>query len=129
MTRKTPLIGLVGRLVEQKGIDLVKKAMPKLLEKDVQFVFLGTGEPSYERYFAKLASENPGRVSVKIGFDAAYAQQIYAGSDFFLMPSRFEPCGLGQLYALKYGTLPWCAQGGLDDHTDRLFPATARVRL
>ncbi len=127
VNKNKPVFGFVGRLVEQKGIDLIKKAIPKLLEQDMQFVFLGTGEPSYERWFTKLAKDNPEKVFVKIGFDGAYAQKIYAGCDFFLMPSRFEPCGLGQMISLRYGTIPIVrATGGLADTIREYEPSRCR---
>lgn len=115
-SKTAPICGFVGRLVDQKGIDLIKEAMPRLLEDGAQFVILGSGDPAYERWFTKLASDHPKQVYVKVGFDAAFAQQIYAGCDFFLMPSRFEPCGLGQMIALRYGAIPVVrATGGLAD--------------
>ena len=111
-----PVIGMVTRLTDQKGLDILKKAMPKLMKLDMQFVVLGTGDPSYEKYFAEQAKKHPDKVSVTIGFDAALAQRIYAGSDFFMMPSRFEPCGLGQMISLRYGSVPIVRRtGGLGD--------------
>ncbi|MCM8758464.1 MAG: glycogen synthase GlgA [Candidatus Omnitrophica bacterium] len=110
------VFGFVGRLVEQKGIDLIIEAVDMLKGKDFQFVCLGTGDASYEQAVQMLAAKYPEKVGVKIGFDDALARQIYAGSDFFLMPSRFEPCGLGQLISLKYGTIPVVRKtGGLAD--------------
>lgn len=112
-----PLMGAVTRLVEQKGPDLLYAVMPWLLrETDAQFVLLGSGDSAFEDAFRHLARVHPERVAVRIGFDAALAQQIYAGSDMFLMPSRFEPCGLSQLVALRYGSVPVVrATGGLAD--------------
>jgi starch synthase len=112
-----PLLGLVGRLVEQKGIDWVLAAMPKLLaETDVRFVMLGSGQVVYEQRLARLAKQHPSRVFVEIGYDESLAHQIEAGADLFLMPSRFEPCGLNQMYSLRYGTLPVVYKtGGLAD--------------
>jgi starch synthase len=101
-----PVFGVVGRLVEQKGIDLLTAAVPKLLEAGGQLVVLGTGDPAYEEKWKLLASHSAGKLWLTLGFDAALAQRIYAGSDFFLMPSRFEPCGLGQLISFRYGTIP-----------------------
>lgn len=116
VSAKTPLIGLISRLADQKGLDLIKSVMPKLMKKDCQFVLLGTGDPAYERYFTNLQKKYPTQVRANIGFDAVLAQQIYAGSDMFLMPSRFEPCGLGQLISLRYGTIPIVRRtGGLAD--------------
>jgi starch synthase len=113
---RAPLIGMVGRLVKQKGFDLVAEALPKLMEKDFQFVVLGTGQPEYHELLAEIASRFPGRIGVKLGFDEALAHRIEAGSDMFLMPSRFEPCGLNQLYSLKYGAVPIVSNtGGLAD--------------
>lgn len=112
-----PLLGIVCRLVEQKGLDLLHGIMPWLLqETDAQLVMLGSGQPHLQDAFLRWAQRHAGRVAVRIGFDAALAQQIYAGSDGFLMPSRFEPCGLGQLIALRYGSVPIVrATGGLAD--------------
>ena len=111
-----PLIGLVSRLVSQKGLDLVKYAMEDLLKQDVQFVVLGSGDWAYESYFDEIAARYPEKLAVKIGFVPSLARQIYAGSDLFLMPSKFEPCGLAQLIALRYGTLPIVREtGGLKD--------------
>jgi len=111
-----PLFGLIARLVDQKGLDLIRAACPAFFRRDVQFVVLGSGDPVYETYFKKLAARLPDKMSVNIGFDAALAQRIYAGGDFFLMPSRFEPCGLGQMISLRYGTIPIVrSTGGLAD--------------
>jgi starch synthase len=111
---RAPLFGVIGRLVEQKGVDLLTAVAPWLLERGGQLVVLGTGDPAYEQKWRELAARSTGRVSLTLGFDAALAQRIYAGSDFFLMPSRFEPCGLGQLISLRYGTVPIVrAVGGL----------------
>jgi starch synthase len=105
---------VIGRLVEQKGVDLLTAVGPWLLERGAQLVVLGTGEPSYEAKWRELAAKEKGRISLTLGFDAALAQRIYAGADLFLMPSRFEPCGLGQLISLRYGTIPVVrAVGGL----------------
>ena len=101
-----PVFGVVGRLVEQKGIDLLTAAAPKLLDAGGQLVVLGTGDPAYEAKWKALASRHAGRLWLTLGFDAALAQRVYAGSDLFLMPSRFEPCGLGQLISFRYGTIP-----------------------
>lgn len=113
---KTPLVGIVGRLTVQKGFDIVAEAMPELVQRDLQFAILGTGEKKYEELLAKAAVENPEHVGLKLAYDNALAHQIEAGSDFFLMPSRYEPCGLNQMISLKYGTIPIVrATGGLDD--------------
>lgn len=112
-----PVLGIVSRLVEQKGLDLVHAVLPWLMrETDAQVVILGSGQPYLQEAFLRRAEQHPGRMAVRVGFDAALAQQIYAGSDAFLMPSRFEPCGLGQLLALRYGSVPIVrATGGLAD--------------
>jgi starch synthase len=109
-----PIFGVIGRLVEQKGVDLLTAVAPWVLEKGGQLVVLGTGDPAYEKKWQELAAKNKGRLALTLGFDASLAQRIYAGSDLFLMPSRFEPCGLGQLISLRYGTIPVVrAVGGL----------------
>jgi len=111
-----PLLGFVGRLAEQKGIDLILEALPELEKENCQLVFLGTGNPDLENSLKETAKKYKGKVSVTIAFDASLAQKIYAGSDIFLMPSRFEPCGLGQMIAMRYGTIPIVrATGGLVD--------------
>jgi starch synthase len=111
---KVPVFGVVGRLVEQKGVDLLTAAAPHLLESGAQIVVLGSGDPAYEVKWTELAARSAGRLWLTLGFDAALAQRIYAGSDLFLMPSRFEPCGLGQLISFRYGTIPVVhAVGGL----------------
>jgi len=112
-----PLFGLVGRLVEQKGIDWILAAMRVLLaDTDARFVMLGSGQASYEHKLTRLAKQHPDRVFVEIGYDEPFAHQIEAGADLFLMPSRFEPCGLNQMYSLRYGTPPIVFKtGGLAD--------------
>ncbi len=111
-----PLIGLVSRLTGQKGVDLVTAALPALLARDVQLAVLGAGEPVYQEAIRRAAREHPGRVGARIGFDEGLAHRIEAGADLFLMPSRFEPCGLNQMYSLRYGTVPVVrAVGGLAD--------------
>ena len=112
----TPLLGVIGRLVEQKGVDLLTAVAPDLLEGGAQIAVLGTGDPAYEERWRRLRERYPSRLFLTLGFDAALAQRIYAGCDLFLMPSRFEPCGLGQLISLRYGTIPVVrAVGGLAD--------------
>ncbi|MCX7705127.1 MAG: glycogen synthase GlgA [bacterium] len=116
VSQNIPVFGFVGRLVEQKGIDLIIEAIDMLKDAEFQFVCLGTGEASYEQIVQSFSHKYPEKVGVRIGFDDGLARQIYAGSDFFLMPSRFEPCGLGQLISLKYGTIPIVRKtGGLAD--------------
>lgn len=114
---RAPLLGFVGRLTEQKGIDLVTGVMQDWLRtSDAQWVLLGTGEPKYEQLLTTLAERNPQKVALRLSFSNPLAHQIEAGADIFLMPSRFEPCGLNQLYSLKYGTVPVVrATGGLAD--------------
>ena len=117
IAEKLPLMGLISRLIDQKGLDLLEEALPPvLMEGDVQFVLLGTGEPRYEEFFLRLAETFPGQVAVQIGFNNGLAHRIEAGCDIFLMPSRYEPCGLNQMYSLRYGTVPLVRRtGGLAD--------------
>ena len=111
-----PLIGVVSRFVRQKGADLIAEAAPQIAAAGMYLVALGTGEPEYEDFFRQMNAEYPGRIAVKIGFDNALAHRIEAGADIFVMPSRYEPCGLNQIYSLRYGTVPVVrATGGLDD--------------
>lgn len=111
-----PLIGLVGRLAEQKGITLLSASIEALMQLDIQIVLLGTGEKWAEHFFSDIASRYPEKFACYIGYRNDLAHQIEAGSDMFLMPSLFEPCGLNQIYSLRYGTLPIVrATGGLDD--------------
>jgi starch synthase len=111
-----PLFGFVGRLTNQKGMDLIAAGVPRFLNEGAQVAILGTGAAEQEAHAKQLARDFPGRAAAAIAFDAALAQRIYAASDFFLMPSRFEPCGLGQLIALRYGAVPVVrATGGLID--------------
>lgn len=111
-----PMIGLISRLVDQKGLDLIECVLEEILKENVQFVVLGTGDHKYEHLFGWAMHIHPGKVSANIKFDNKLAHRIYAASDFFLMPSLFEPCGLGQLISLRYGTLPIVREtGGLKD--------------
>ncbi len=111
-----PLIGMVSRLVEQKGLEFILDSLEKILSLAVQFVILGTGESHYERQLSNWASQHPDKLHVTIGYDEALAHRIEAASDMYLMPSIFEPCGLNQLYSLRYGTLPIVTPvGGLAD--------------
>jgi starch synthase len=111
-----PLASWVGRLVAQKGVDLLLEALPALMAEPLQLVVLGSGEARYERWLRDAADQYPGRVALLIGYDEVLAHRIFAGSDLFLMPSRFEPCGLSQLYALRYGAVPVVhGVGGLAD--------------
>jgi len=111
-----PVVALVSRLADQKGMDLVLAALPELARRELQLVLLGSGRRDWEEAFAHAAREHPHRVAVRIGFDEGLAHRIEAGADLFLMPSRFEPCGLNQLYSLRYGTVPVVRRvGGLAD--------------
>jgi starch synthase len=113
---QAPLLGVVARLVEQKGIELILNAAVPLLQEGTQLIVLGEGDPAYHRELLKLRDRFPERMSVKLAFDEPLAHQIEAGSDLFLMPSLYEPSGLNQLYSMRYGTLPVVrATGGLAD--------------
>ncbi len=113
---RTPIIGMVTRLADQKGLDLLTQTITALMERNVQMVVLGTGEYYYHQLLWDLSQRYPGQFAVELAFDAALAQKIYAGSDFFMMPSQFEPCGLGQMIAMRYGSLPIVRHtGGLAD--------------
>jgi len=113
---RRPLVGLISRLVDQKGFDLIAEIADEFARLDASFVLLGTGERRYEDLWLGLAARHPDRVATQIGFDEALAHLIEAGADLFLMPSRFEPCGLNQMYSLRYGTVPLVrAVGGLVD--------------
>ncbi len=122
-----PLLGVVSRLADQKGIDLLLEIVGDLLRMDLQLVILGAGDQRYQEMLAKLPAGHPEKIGVKIGFDNALAHQIEAGADIFLMPSRYEPCGLNQIYSLKYGTVPVVrATGGLDDTIEDFDPLSGR---
>ncbi len=113
---EVPLVAMVGRLVEQKGIDLVAASLPEMLGMDLQLAILGSGRRDYQDLLLRAARERPGRLAVRVGFDERLAHRIEAGADVFLMPSRYEPCGLNQMYSLRYGTVPVVrAVGGLED--------------
>jgi len=110
------VLGHVGRLVEQKGVDLILRAIPQLLHKPIQLVLLGTGQPELETVADTASRAYPNQIGARIGYDEALSHLLEAGSDIFLMPSRFEPCGLNQLYSLRYGTPPIVRRtGGLGD--------------
>lgn len=112
----TPLIGLISRLVTQKGIDIILEALPSLVKLPLQFVLLGSGDRSLETALVALAKQHPNKLAVNIAYDETLAHRIEAGADMYLMPSRFEPCGLNQLYSLHYGTVPIVRNvGGLAD--------------
>lgn len=120
-----PVIGIVSRFVSQKGFDLIAAVADELMQEDLALVALGAGEAQYESLFATLAARYSGRVAVKIGYDNAVAHKIEAGADMFLMPSRYEPSGLNQMYSLRYGTPPIVrATGGLDDSVQNFDPTT-----
>jgi starch synthase len=113
---KAPLLGIISRLADQKGFDLVAEVLPQLMAQQAMVVILGTGEEKYHELLTAQAKKYPGQLGVKIAFDNRLAHLIEAGSDMFLMPSRYEPCGLNQLYSMKYGTVPVVrATGGLMD--------------
>lgn len=113
---KAPLLGMISRLADQKGFDLVAEVLPKLMAQQVMLVILGTGDELYHELLTKAAQKYPGQLGVKIAFDNRLAHLIEAGADMFLMPSRYEPCGLNQMYSMKYGTVPVVrATGGLMD--------------
>jgi starch synthase len=120
-----PLIGMVTRLAEQKGLDLVEQVVPEMMmHRRFSMAILGSGEPHFEHFFGWLQDRYPGRVCFYRGFNNKLAHQIEAGSDMFLMPSRFEPCGLNQMYSLRYGTVPIVRRtGGLGDSVQHFDPA------
>ncbi len=123
---RAPLVGMVTRFASQKGIDLLMAALPPLLEKH-QFccAILGSGEERYENFFRSLAARHPTRVHLRIGYSEEHAHWIEAASDMFLMPSQYEPCGLNQMYSLRYGTIPIVRRtGGLNDSVRHFDPAT-----
>ena len=114
--RDVPMISIISRLADQKGFDIILPIAEQILNSDIQFVLLGTGERKYEDFFRKLQWKYSGKLSTNIIFDDTLAQRIYASSDIFLMPSIFEPCGLGQMFSLRYGTIPVVRKtGGLSD--------------
>jgi len=113
---KKPVFGIITRLVEQKGIDLIISVMRDIVNMKAGLVLLGVGDIKYQKKLESLAKKHKGQISVRIAFDNKLAHMIEAGSDMFLMPSRYEPCGLNQIYSLRYGTIPVVrATGGLDD--------------
>jgi starch synthase len=113
---RMPLIGMISRLTAQKGFDLIEAVFDELIGLEVKMVLLGNGDPRYERFFTRAAERYPARIAVRIGFDETMAHKIEAGADIFLMPSRYEPCGLNQMFSLKYGTIPVVRSvGGLKD--------------
>jgi starch synthase len=124
-----PVFGIVSRFADQKGMDLVAEVLPELLELDVQVVILGTGDSQYELLFRALEDRHPRKFGLQVGFDEGLAHRIEAGADFFLMPSRYEPCGLNQQYSLRYGTIPIVSStGGLADTVVPYSPRAIRER-
>jgi starch synthase len=120
-----PIIASISRLVAQKGFDLIRQVAGRMLEAGAFFVSLGSGEPEYESFLQRLKDSAPNRVAVYRGFNESLAHRIEAGADIFLMPSLFEPCGLNQMYSMRYGTVPVVrATGGLDDTVEQFDPAT-----
>jgi starch synthase len=111
-----PILAMVTRLATQKGLDILEAAWPQLIRRPLQFVLLGDGEEKHMAFFRRLQDQHPEQISINLSFDDTLARRIYAGSDLFLMPSHYEPCGLGQLIALRYGTIPLVRRtGGLAD--------------
>ena len=124
---RLPVIGIVSRFAAQKGFDLIAQVIDRVAREEMVIVALGTGDKEYEDLFRRLNQQFPKKILVRIGFDNALAHKIEAGSDMFLMPSRYEPCGLNQIYSLKYGTVPVVrATGGLDDTIEPWEPRTGR---
>ncbi|MDH4178984.1 MAG: glycogen synthase GlgA [Armatimonadota bacterium] len=122
---EVPFFGLVSRLAGQKGLDVLAETLPHLLRLDVQFALLGTGEPYYHELLSGMAKQQPDKMAVVLTFDNALAHQIYAGCDMFVMPSYYEPCGLGQMISLRYGTIPVVREtGGLADTITDFDPDT-----
>jgi starch synthase len=123
----SPLLGMVSRLADQKGFDLLAEILEELFTLDIGFVLLGTGEQKYHDLFTQVAQKYPQKAAIRIAYDDRLAHKIEAGADFFLMPSKYEPCGLNQIYSLKYGTIPIVrATGGLDDTITNYDPTTKR---
>jgi starch synthase len=118
---EAPIIGVVSRMAEQKGLNILANSIEAIINNmHVQFVILGSGDKYLEAYFTALAKKYPGKIGVQIGYNNILAHKIEAGADFFIMPSRYEPCGLNQIYSLRYGTLPIVrATGGLQDTVEQ----------
>ena len=122
--RDVPVIGLISRLADQKGFDLIEEVAEELMSLDIQVVLLGTGDEKYHKLFSELHQKYPRKIAVMLEFNNEMAHLIEAGSDMFLMPSRYEPCGLNQLYSLRYGTIPIVRKtGGLADTIENANPA------
>ncbi|MCK4994711.1 MAG: glycogen synthase GlgA [Candidatus Omnitrophica bacterium] len=124
--RKIPLLGIITRLADQKGLDILAEVIEEVVKMPVQFILLGTGDPKYHKLFENLSSKYK-NTSIHLKFDATLAYKIYAGSDIFLMPSYYEPCGLGQLISLNFGTIPLARKtGGLADTVEDFDPFTKK---
>lgn len=124
---RLPVIGIVSRFAAQKGFDLISQVMDRLAREDMIVVALGSGDKEYQDMFTRLNKQFPNKIAVKIAYDNTLAHKIEAGSDMFLMPSKYEPCGLNQIYSLKYGTVPIVrATGGLDDTIEPWDPRTGK---
>jgi starch synthase len=124
---KVPVIGIVSRLAAMKGFDLVAQIMDRLALEEMIVIALGTGDKTYEDMFQRLHRQFPNKIAIKLAYDNAVAHKIEAGADMFLMPSRYEPCGLNQIYSLKYGTVPIVrATGGLDDTIEHWDPRSGK---
>jgi starch synthase len=122
-----PLLGMISRLADQKGFDLLMEILEELFISDIGFVLLGTGEQKYHDLFTHIAHKYPQKAGIRIAYDDRLAHKIEAGADFFLMPSKYEPCGLNQIYSLKYGTVPIVrATGGLDDTITHYDPVSKK---
>jgi starch synthase len=124
---KVPLLGMISRLADQKGFDLLMEILDQLFSLDIGFVLLGTGEQKYHDLFTQVAQKYPQKSGIRIAYDDRLAHKIEAGADFFLMPSKYEPCGLNQIYSLRYGTIPVVrATGGLDDTITQYDPTSRK---
>lgn len=122
-----PVIGIISRLADQKGFDILSEVVDEMMKLNLVFILLGTGDEKYHNLFTKISKKYLGKMGIKIGFDNILAHKIEAGADMFLMPSRYEPCGLNQMYSLKYGTIPIVrATGGLDDTIENFDPQTGK---
>lgn len=122
-----PLLAFVGRLADQKGVDLLASAIEQIPESDAQFVILGSGDERYHQWLSDVTSRNPRKLALRLAFDGGLARRIYAAADIFLMPSRYEPCGLGQLISLRYGTIPVVhLTGGLADTIKEFSPGAGK---
>jgi starch synthase len=124
---ETPVIGIISRLADQKGFDLIGEVLDQLMKLNLQFVILGVGEKKYHALFEKAAKKYPTKIAIALRFDHQLAHWIEAGSDMFLMPSRYEPCGLNQFYSMKYGTVPIVrSTGGLAETVEQIDPTNLK---